>query len=297
MESVDIALYILIIMLFILCIFMCLKIYFFKRAIKEISDSLNDILNTDTNNLINISSSDEDIKKLATTLNINLKELRKQKLQYENGNQELKRVVTNISHDLRTPLTAINGYIDLMKNDKLSKEQEKYLSIIYNKSNELIELTEQLFDYSKAIDNNVELNKEKCCMNEVLEEVLVSYYTVFKENGITPEISICENKIYKMLNKASVVRIFENILSNISKYSNGNFKAELESNGAITFSNKATMLDATTVEKIFDRYFTVENAKKSTGLGLSIAKQLVELNGGKILAKYIDENLIIQIMF
>ncbi len=297
MESVDIALYILIIMLFILCIFMCLKIYFFKRAIKEISDSLNDILNTDTNNLINISSSDEDIKKLATTLNINLKELRKQKLQYENGNQELKRVVTNISHDLRTPLTAINGYIDLMKNDKLSKEQEKYLSIIYNKSNELIELTEQLFDYSKAIDNNVELNKEKCCMNEVLEEVLVSYYTVFKENGITPEISICENKIYKMLNKASVVRIFENILSNISKYSNGNFKAELGDNGIITFSNKARMLDATTVEKIFDRYFTVENAKKSTGLGLSIAKQLVELNGGKILAKYIDENLIIQIMF
>lgn len=297
MESVDIALYILIIMLFILCIFMCLKIYFFKRAIKEISDSLNDILNTDTNNLINISSSDEDIKKLATTLNINLKELRKQKLQYENGNQELKRVVTNISHDLRTPLTAINGYIDLMKNDKLSKEQEKYLSIIYNKSNELIELTEQLFDYSKAIDNNVELNKEKCCINEVLEEVLVSYYTVFKENGITPEISICENKIYKMLNKASVVRIFENILSNISKYSNGNFKAELGDNGIITFSNKARMLDATTVEKIFDRYFTVENAKKSTGLGLSIAKQLVELNGGKILAKYIDENLIIQIMF
>ncbi len=297
MESVDIALYILIIMLFILCIFMCLKIYFFKRAIKEISDSLNDILNTDTNNLINISSSDEDIKKLATTLNINLKELRKQKLQYENGNQELKRVVTNISHDLRTPLTAINGYIDLMKNDKLSKEQEKYLSIIYNKSNELVELTEQLFDYSKAIDNNVELNKEKCCINEVLEEVLVSYYTVFKENGITPEISICENKIYKMLNKASVVRIFENILSNISKYSNGNFKAELGDNGIITFSNKARMLDATTVEKIFDRYFTVENAKKSTGLGLSIAKQLVELNGGKILAKYIDENLIIQIMF
>lgn len=297
MESVDIALYILIIMLFILCIFMCLKIYFFKRAIKEISDSLNDILNTDTNNLINISSSDEDIKKLATTLNINLKELRKQKLQYENGNQELKRVITNISHDLRTPLTAINGYIDLMKNDKLSKEQEKYLSIIYNKSNELVELTEQLFDYSKAIDNNVELNKEKCCINEVLEEVLVSYYTVFKENGITPEISICENKIYKMLNKASVVRIFENILSNISKYSNGNFKAELGDNGIITFSNKARMLDATTVEKIFDRYFTVENAKKSTGLGLSIAKQLVELNGGKILAKYIDENLIIQIMF
>lgn len=92
-----------------------------------------------------------------------------------------------------------------------------------------------------------------------------------------------------------MTRVFENILSNVSKYSDGNFKVKLEDNGKITFSNKAESLDATTVQKIFDRYFTVENAKKSTGIGLSIAKQLIELNGGKILAKYQNGDLIIEI--
>ena len=101
--------------------------------------------------------------------------------------------------------------------------------------------------------------------------------------------------MYKTINKVSIVRIFENILSNVSKYSNGNFKVEMNEDGIITFSNKATSLDATTVQKIFDRYFSVENAKESTGIGLSIAKQLVELNNGTIKAAYNDGYLIIEI--
>ena len=101
--------------------------------------------------------------------------------------------------------------------------------------------------------------------------------------------------MYKTINKVSIVRIFENILSNVSKYSNGNFKVEMNEDGIITFSNKATSLDATTVQKIFDRYFFVENAKESTGIGLSIAKQLVELNNGTIKAAYNDGYLIIEI--
>ena len=101
----------------------------------------------------------------------------------------------------------------------------------------------------------------------------------------------------KNLDKYSIIRVFENILSNVCKYSNGDFKVTLNEKGIITFSNKANSLDVTTVQKIFDRYFTVENAKKSTGLGLSISKQLVELNGGEISAKYVNKHLIIQIEF
>ena len=100
-----------------------------------------------------------------------------------------------------------------------------------------------------------------------------------------------------MANKNSLIRVFENILSNVNKYSNGNFKVELRKDGKIFFSNKATALDETTVQKIFDRYFSVQNAKESTGIGLSIAKQLVELNNGNILAKYIEGMLIIEIVF
>lgn len=293
----NIGLLVIIVILFFSCILLALKVYFMKNSIKEIETSFHYVIKTDTNNIITISSIDKDIKNLAVTLNKELIDLRAQKLQYKSGNQELKKIITNISHDLRTPLTAINGYIDLMNEEQLSKKQLQYLRIIQKKSNELTELTGQLFDFSKTIDIDIAIKKEKCCINEILEETLVSYYSIFKEKNIIPQIFICKEKIYKIINKNSLIRIFENILSNVFKYSNGEFKVELNENGTITFSNKATSLDATTVQKIFNRYFSVENAKESTGIGLSIAKQLVELNNGNICADYVKETLSIKINF
>ena len=278
-----------------ICIFLAVKLYVIKQSIKEIEKSFSKILRTDTNNTIAISSSDKDIKNLTINLNNNLSELRGQKLQYKNGNQELKKIITNISHDLRTPLTAIKGYVDLIEQEKLSNNQKKYLKVIQKKSNELTELTGQLFEYTKLMDIDVKIKKEECCINEILEETLVSYYSIFKEQNIIPNISICSTKVYKIVNKISIIRVFENILSNVIKYSNGDLKVEMQENGTITFSNKATSLDETTVQKIFDRYFSVENAKESTGIGLSIAKQLVELNNGSIKAKYVNGYLIIEI--
>lgn len=293
----NIGLLIISIILFFVCILFMLKIYFIKKSIKQIEISFNYILKSDTNNIITISSTDKNIIDLANNLNGGLKDLRTQRLQYRNGNQELKKIITNISHDLRTPLTAITGYIDLMQKERLSKNQEKYLNIIQKKSNELTELTGQLFDFSKTMDIELEIKKEKCCINEIVEETLISYYNIFKEKDIIPEIFICKNKVYKIVNRSSLIRVFENILSNVFKYSDGNFKVELKETGTIIFSNKVTSLDVTTVEKIFNRYFTVEDAKESTGIGLSIAKQLVELNNGNIYAKYIKDKLFIIINF
>ena len=291
----NISLLIITIILFLICIFLAVKLYVIKQSIKEIEKFFSKILRTDTNNIIAISSSDKDIKNLTINLNDNLSELRGQKLQYKNGNQELKKIITNISHDLRTPLTAIKGYVDLIEQEKLSNNQKKYLKVIQKKSNELTELTGQLFEYTKLMDIDVKIKKEECCINEILEETLVSYYSIFKEQNIIPNISICSTKVYKIVNKISIIRVFENILSNVVKYSNGDLKVEMQENGTITFSNKATSLDETTVQKIFDRYFSVENAKESTGIWLSIAKQLVKLNNGSIKAEYVNGYLIIEI--
>lgn len=293
----NLGLYIVICLLLLIIAFLIIKIYIIKKSLKEIESVLNSILKSDTNALITTSSSDRYIKSLVYSLNIELKELRKQKLQYVNGNQELKKIITNVSHDLRTPLTAINGYIDLMRNEKLSQNQEKCLNIIDKKSNQLSELTEELFTFSRTMDANVKMAKENYCINELLEEVLASYYDIFKKENIKPEIKICNERVYRKINKHSIIRVFENILSNIYKYSSDYFKVELKSDGKIIFSNKTTSLDITSVQKIFDRFFTVENAKKSNGIGLSIAKQLVELNDGNISAKYINETLIIEIVF
>ena len=287
-------LYVIFGILLLICTILILKIYSIKKSIKEIQKSVENILNTDTNNLILIS--DASVKELAIFLNKELKEMRKQKLQYEYGNQELKRNITNVSHDLRTPLTAIKGYVELLKEESLTQKGEKYLSVINKKTEELTELTGQLFDFAKTLDNMV-LTKEKCYLNELLEEVLASYYPIFKEKNIVPEVLICNEKVEKELNKASIIRVFENIFSNVVKYSNGNFKVELKNDGKTIFSNKASSLDATTVQKIFDRYFSVENAKESTGIGLSIAKQLVELNGGSISADYVKGVLVIEVRF
>ena len=259
-----------IVILVLLCIFLIVKLILIKKTIREIEKSFTYILESDTNNLISIFSSDKDIKNLTINLNNNLVELRKQKLQYKNGNQELKKIITNISHDLRTPLTSIKGYIDLVHQEILSSKQKQYLKIIEKKSNEMTELTNQLFEFSKLMD--VDIEKEECCINEILEETLVTYYNIFKERDIVPQVFISNKKIYKLLNKISIIRIFENILSNVSKYSTGDFKVTMDDNGTIIFSNKANFLDTTTVQKIFERYFSVENAKESTGIGLSIAK-------------------------
>ena len=292
------------IILFVICMILIIKIYLNNKDIKKIGENLEEILTNDTNNLITVSTSNKQIKKVAGKLNTELKKLRKVKIQYENGSEELKRTITNISHDMRTPLTAISGYIELMENNIEAEEvnnskskiirreenKQKYLKIIKRKTSELIELTEQLFKFSTTMDTLWKIDKENCCINEILEEILAEYYSIFKKKNIVPEINICNEMIYKNLNKNSLIRIFENILSNMIKYSDGNFKIKLERSGKIIFSNKAKKLDTTTVQKIFDRYFTVENANNVTGVGLSIAKQLVEINKGNIIAKYMDGN-------
>ena len=293
----NINLLIIIIILVGINISIIIKMYFMKKSINEIENAYKYILNSDTNNIIAITSNDKDIKKLTNSINREIKKLRREKLQYENGNQELKRLITDISHDLRTPLTAINCYIETFEEGKLNQKQKESVEIIKNKIGELISLTEQLRDLSIGIDVERKVRKENCCINDILEETIASYYNSFKIKNIVPNIKICKKRIYRNIDKDMIIRVFENLISNAIKYSDSNCNVVLYEDGKISFSNKASKLDVTTVKKIFDRYYTLENMKKYSGLGLAIAKQLVELNGGIITAKYIKNELYIEILF
>ena len=287
----------LIISLVLIIIFLIYYIISINISIKEIEDNLDIILNNDTNKLITISTNNKRLNKLATTLNTSLRKIRKLEITYKNGNKELQESITNISHDLRTPLTAIKGYIDLIKKEKSKKKIVEYLKIIENKSEDLVILTEQLYDYSKSLDLKDNLKKEKVCINDILEDTILSYYALIKKKNITPEINITTKRIYRKIDKNMAIRILENIISNTIKYTDEDIKIALLDNGKIIIKNKSHALDNTIVNKIFNRYYTVESGSNTSGIGLSIAKQLVNINGGKITAKYSQGYLIVELEF
>lgn len=287
----------LIISLVLIIIFLIYYIIGINISIKEIEDNLDIILNNDTNKLITISTNNKRLNKLAANLNTNLRKIRKLEISYKNGNKESQESITNISHDLRTPLTAIKGYIDLIKKEKSKKKIVEYLKIIENKSEDLAILTEQLYDYSKSLDLKDKLKKEKVCINDILEDTILSYYALIKKKNLTPEINITTKRIYRKIDKNMAIRILENIISNTIKYTDEDIKITLLDNGKIIIKNKSHVLDNTTVNKMFDRYYTIESGSNTSGIGLSIAKQLVNINGGKITAKYSQGYLIVELEF
>lgn len=272
------------------------KIYFLHKSVKEITEAFRDRLTADTNTLIDISSSDPYMKHLASEINVQLRLLRKERHRYNQGDLELKEAVTNISHDLRTPLTAINGYLDLLEREEMSENVCRYLSQIQNRTQVLNNLTEELFRYS-IVTSSQSLNYESVDLVRALEESLVSFYAVMKEKKIEPQIQLPEEAIWMWLDAGAVGRIFSNIISNAIKYSDGDLLVEMAADGTVTFSNTAQELDAVTVGRLFDRFYTVEASRNSTGLGLSIAKALTERMGGNIFAEYREGVLCITICF
>lgn len=263
-----------------------LKIFYMRKAIKEIKRGFSEKLYTDTNTPIMLSSYDKLVSSLANDINVELKELQKQKHRYIQGDKELKNAITNISHDLRTPLTTICGYLSLLDKEEKSEHIARQLSIIKNRTFALKQLVEELFRYTTIISDTENSVYTETVINNVLEDCISSYYAIFKEKGITPNINLCEQIIVRSVDKTALLRIFNNVIDNAIKYSEGDLTISLFENGKIVFSNHTSDLNEIQIGKLFDRFYTVNTARKSTGLGLSIAKALIEKMDGNISADY-----------
>lgn len=286
---------VLIVVLILIIAVLSIKICLMQRGADEIADSLSERLETDTNILIDLSCRDCHMRRLAADINIQLKKLRQEHIRFEQGDLQLKNAVTNISHDLRTPLTAICGYLDLLENEDKSPQASRYIEIIKERTEVLRQMTRELFHYSIVNSTKNEISVEKVEINRVLEESISAHYAVIKEHNIEPEICITEKKIIKNLNAESLSRIFQNIIGNAVKYSDGDLKIILDDKGKMIFSNRTKTIDKIQIQRLFDRFYTVDTAdNKSTGLGLSIAKMLTEQMGGKITAEF--ENTVISII-
>lgn len=285
-----------IVILVLIIIVLAAKVWFLRRSAKEISEAFRDRLAADTNTLIDVSSRDARMRQLASEINSQLRLLRKERHRYQQGDLELKEAVTNISHDLRTPLTAISGYLDLLEGESKSEKAASYLNQIRSRTQELNSLTEELFRYS-IVTSARELKPQRLDLVRALEESLLSFYGVMQERGIQPEIQLPETPVWRQLDPGAVSRVFSNIIGNGLKYSQGDLTVTMSPSGAITFANRAENLDAVTVGRLFDRFYTVEANRSSTGLGLSIARALTERMGGTITAEYAGGRLSIRVEF
>lgn len=277
------------------CVLLAVKLYLMRKSCDEIIDKLDLIMNEDTNANVTVVSGDRQMQRLAGELNRRLRQIRKDQLRYISGDRELRDAVTNISHDLRTPLTAIMGYLQIMKDIPKSEKLQQHLEIIRGRAEAMRELTEELFRYSVVLSEQGS-QPQQTVVNKVLEDSVMSYYAAMSEKGITPMVDICEEKITRFLDPTALARVFANLMNNAIKYSSGDLEITLAEPCVITFSNTAHELSNMQVERLFDRFYTVEAAHKSTGLGLSIARTLIERMGGTIEAALDGGKLIITII-
>ncbi|WP_026666389.1 sensor histidine kinase [Butyrivibrio sp. FC2001] len=288
----------LLIILVAINIFLFLKIVAMRLSLKELREDYEERARIHTNTLLTVSSRDRRVRELASTMNETLVKLRDSYNRYENGDQEIKRAITNISHDLRTPLTAISGYLELAQRKEMTPELEKYLQVIEGRTMHMKKLTEELFEYSIIAGGEVTEERKEVNIGRMLEDCIMGYYPSLKERGITPEVDITEEKIVRNLYPSYVERIMNNLVSNALKYSDGDLEISLSDEGKLRVANSSKELSTVDVNKLFDRFFSVESARSnSTGLGLSIVKTFAERMDCSLDASYEDGKIAIEVGF
>lgn len=290
----------LIIILVIIIIGLLIYLFLFNLEIKRIKKEIDLIMHSKTNILIHSAFSSKNLKSLIQDINKYLQEIKTKESIIEHKNNNLLIMMRNISHDLRTPLTAAAGYIDLILNSAISEEEKiKELEIIQSRLKKLNELVNAFFEFSKILTTN-DIKLENLNIVSIIEESIANFYTEFEKTNRLIDFKTPKNKINISSNKIMLSRIFDNLIANALKHGTGNLQIVLEIKKTIkiTFINELldSNLDTT---KIFDEFYTtdISRTKGSTGLGLAIVKKFTEELNGQIKATKKDNMLYITLTF
>ncbi|MBS3202645.1 MAG: HAMP domain-containing sensor histidine kinase [Clostridiales bacterium] len=291
---------IVIIFLISIIIVLLLRLLFVNKEIKNIVRQLEDYNNFKTRKKIDINLINKNIEGLAQSINKHIEISKKLQIKQLNSEEELKSMISSISHDLRTPLTSIRGYLQMLKKTDISDaKRDKYLAIADNRAKDLQELINQFFMFSVIEDSKYNMQLESVDLKEVFIEILTSFYDEFTSKNIEPIIEICDSEISVLGDYASIKRVIENLMINISKHSKGNVKITIN----IT-NNYAELIvidyiynnSDIQIERLFDKFYKADKARKvnSTGLGLFIVKKLMLKMNGNVEALLQDNKLFIK---
>lgn len=278
-----------IIILIIVIIILLTYLFLYHNEVKHISKEIDNIKDLDSNTLIHSKYNLKNINNLIYKINNLLTESKNIKIDYGNKNKSLMKMMTNISHDLRTPLTSALGYIDIiLKTDLSEEEKKKDLITIEKRLRRLEELISSFFEFSRIISTNKLPTLEKINLTSILEESVIVFYDDYKKNNRKILLDCNQRKIIINSNKMLLTRIFENLIGNAYKHSNSDLiiKVEKLNKLKIIFSNELLDNDVD-IDRIFDEFYTVDisRTKEGTGLGLAIAKEFTKQLNGNIYAE------------
>ena len=268
------------------------SLFSWKRQICEITKQISE------NRKLRISLSNKHIEKLAGIINEKNDLERRAKLQILQEKEQLKQSIANISHDLRTPLTSIQGYLVLLKSCQNKEEQEHYFSIIQAKADYLTELLQIFYDLSLIDSEDYILEVEKLDINRIVTDCLIDKYSELKE--MAPTIKTENAPVWITGNTVVCKRIIENLITNAIRYSKDYVEIVIDANGIFTVKNTTSELKNMDINMLFQKFYTVDTSRSNgnTGLGLYIVKELLnKIEGGIKELNYKKSILTISVYF
>jgi len=280
----------LLLVIFLSAAFLWSIVYVFrlKRDVRSIKGSIRKIKGIDTNMRLTTSTFDKDVAGLAHEMNEILDQQQGILMENERMNREFRQGITNISHDLRTPLTSASGYIGLIKSDKISDAKKlEYLDVVEGRLTSLANLMSELFDYMQMVEGKIEFELEAVNMCSLVRDEIASFYDALVQGNFEVTVDIPDMAIQLITGRAQLQRIVQNLVGNVLKHGIHYFAVKISSEGVMTFTNKVADVEELEVQRLFERFYTSDTSRHSqkTGLGLAITKALVEKLDGKINAE------------
>lgn len=288
-----------IIVLSIALIIVTIKYILYRRQIASICRQLQFLENDMTNHKVRTDLKSKEILQLAELINDMCENHNKKEVILLNKDKRLKETLTSVSHDIRTPLTSLKGYFELLMSEEDIDKKLQYAGVMSERMDNLSDLLDELFTYTKLQNQDYQMEMSEQDMTKLTLETIFSFYEIFKEKGYEPSLDIDEKSYIVMCNDVAVKRVISNVIKNALVHGMGDiklsYKMEERNNDRkvikFTCENTIPHPENMDITQVFDRFYKADRARKekSTGLGLAIAKEMVERMGGKIEAKLVGD--------
>lgn len=290
-----------VIMLCMIVFVLACYLFFMRRELRRLQKELSMVLKEKTNAVVHTEFSSKEIKKLVQTINQQITLVKQKESMVEHQNHQFTKMIRNISHDLRTPLTSALGYIDILQKSDCSEEEKlKNLKIIEERLQRLSELIESFFAFAKIISDEGNIEMDVVNVIAVIEKSISNHYEDFSSAKRMIHFQTFKRKISMITNETMLLRVFDNLIRNAYKHSRGDLEMKIKVDHEITilFQNEL-LYPELDVDKIFDEFYTVDisRTRGNTGLGLAIAKEFVEQLGGHISAQKKQDQLQMILVF